>query len=91
MMVMTNGMVLGGIAIAAIVAGLFFVRFWRATGDRFFLFFAVAFWLEALSRVLIGVTGSLREDAPLFYVIRLAAYVLIFVAILDKNRAHRRR
>lgn len=84
-------MLLGGIATAALVAGLFFVRFWRATGDRFFLFFAVAFWLEASSRVLIGITGAVREDAPLFYVIRLAAYVLILVAILDKNRAHRRR
>lgn len=91
MTVMMNGMVLGGIAIAAIVAGLFFVRFWRATGDRFFLFFAVAFWLEALSRVLIGLTGSVREDAPMFYGIRLAAYVLILIAILDKNRAPRRR
>jgi hypothetical protein len=90
-MIMTNGMVLGGVATAALVAALFFLRFWRATRDRFFLFFAVAFGLEAFSRVLIGITGSVREDAPMFYVIRLAAYVVIFIAILDKNRAHRRR
>lgn len=86
-----NEMLLGGIATAAVVAGLFFVRFWRATGDRFFLFFAVAFFLEAFSRLLIGVTGAPREDAPIFYLIRLAAYGLILVAILDKNRPRRRR
>lgn len=85
-----NQMLLGGIATAAIIAAMFFVRFWRATGDRFFLFFAVAFVLEAFSRVLIGVTGVLREDAPVFYLIRLAAYGLILVAILDKNRPQRR-
>ncbi|HEX7045834.1 MAG TPA: DUF5985 family protein [Burkholderiales bacterium] len=88
---MTNGMLFGGIATAALVAGLFFLRFWQATRDRFFLFFVLAFWLEALSRVLIGLSGSLREDAPLFYLIRLVAYGLILVAILDRNRAHRRR
>ncbi|HEY8553927.1 MAG TPA: DUF5985 family protein [Burkholderiales bacterium] len=88
---MTNGMLLGGIATAAVVAGLFFLRFWGATRDRFFLFFALAFWLEALSRVLIGLSGSVREDAPLFYLIRLLAYGLILIAILDRNRVHRRR
>lgn len=84
-------MLLGGIATAAIVAGLFFLHFWRATGDRFFLFFAVSFWLEAFSRVLIGVMHGWREeDAPVFYLIRLVAYGLILLAILDKNRSRRR-
>lgn len=32
------------------VAGLFFLRFWRRSRDRFFAFFAAAFWLMALQR-----------------------------------------
>ena len=87
---MMNELLLGGVATAAIVAGLFFLNFWRATGDRFFLFFTIAFWLEAFSRVLIGIMYGWREDTPILYLIRLVAYGLILVAILDKNRPYRR-
>ena len=87
---MMNELLLGGVATAAIVAGLFFLNFWKATGDRFFLFFATSFWLEAFSRVLIGIMHGWREDTPVLYLIRLAAYGLILVAILDKNRPYRR-
>lgn len=83
-------MLLGGVATAAIVASLFFFRFWRATGDRFFLFFAVSFLIESVSRVLIGIVGTAHEVAPEFYLMRLIAYGLILFAILDKNRARRR-
>jgi hypothetical protein len=34
---------LGAISMASLIAGLFFLRFWKDTGDRFFLFFAVSF------------------------------------------------
>ena len=36
-----NEILIGGIAVAALVAGLFFFRFWRTTGDRFFLLFSL--------------------------------------------------
>ena len=35
-----NHMLLGGIAVGSFIAGLFFLRYWRITRDRFFLFFA---------------------------------------------------
>jgi hypothetical protein len=36
------------------------------------------------------VNGGLREDAPAYYLIRLVAYGLILIAILDKNRLGRK-
>ena len=41
----------GAIAMGFAVAGLYFLRFWRDTGDRLFAFFAAAFWVFAAERV----------------------------------------
>ena len=81
-----NEMLLGGIAMGSLVAGLFFLRYWRSTRDRFFLFFALSFGIEALNRTAMGLTGSWSEDAPLHYLVRLVSYGLILVAVWDKNR-----
>lgn len=86
-----NEMMIGAIAAASLVAGLFFFRFWRATGDRFFLLFALSFWIEGVNRVLLYESVGLDEDAPVYYLIRLVAYGLILAAIIDKNRGPRRR
>lgn len=86
-----NEMMIGAIAAASLVAGLFFFRFWRATGDRFFLLFALSFWIEGVNRVLLFESVGLDEDAPVYYLIRLVAYGLILAAIIDKNRGPRRR
>ena len=79
-------MIAGAIVMASLTIALFFLRFWKSTHDRFFLFFAIAFALEALNRILIQVTIHQDEQQPLFYLIRLVAYGLILVAILQKNR-----
>jgi hypothetical protein len=83
-----NEMLLGGIAVASFVAGLFFLRYWLSTGDRFFLFFMLSFWLEAGNRVGMAMTRAWSEDTPLHYLVRLLSYGLILAAIWDKN--HRR-
>ena len=85
-----NAMLAGAIAMASAVIGLFFFGFWRNTRDRFFLFFAMSFALEAVNRVLLGLALNASEDAPLNYLIRLAAYALILIAIVDKNRRRKR-
>ncbi|TFY99382.1 hypothetical protein EZ313_22800 [Ramlibacter henchirensis] len=78
-------MLMGAIAVASLVAGLFFFRFWRSSRDTFFLFFALSFWIEAANRVALTVLfGS--EFEPVFYLVRIVAYGLIVVAILQKNR-----
>ncbi len=80
-----NELLMGGIAFGSFVAGLFFFRFWRSTKDRFFLYFALSFWIEAANRIALAVSlGS--ELEPVFYLVRVVAYGLIVLAILQKNR-----
>jgi hypothetical protein len=77
----------GAMAMGYLVAGLYFLRFWKDTEDRLFLIFAVAFGLLAAQRTLLTVLAD-RPDAHLpLYVIRLLAFLLIIAAIVDKNRA----
>jgi hypothetical protein len=79
-------MLLGGIAVGSLIASLFFFRFWRHTRDRFFLYFALSFLIEAGNRVALGLVSNADEAAPEFYLVRLVAYALIIVAIWQKNR-----
>jgi hypothetical protein len=85
MMQSINLILVGAIALASFSIGLFFLRFWRSSGDRFFLFFAASFLLEGVNRILLGVSAGLDENAADYYLIRLAAYCLIIVAVFDKN------
>ena len=80
---------LGAIAIAELVASLIFLRFWRRTRDSLFAFFASAFALEAISRVYTAAISPYDEDGTLVYVLRLIAYALIVIAIIEKNRSKR--
>ena len=59
-----NSLLLGAIAMASLVAALFFLRFWRDTHDRFFLLFAIAFLVEALNRAALGLTNIAQEQEP---------------------------
>ena len=81
---------MGAIAMASWVAGLYFLRFWKDTGDRLFASFAVAFWLLGSTRIALAFTrhptGGDAESATFLYLIRLAAFVIILIAIIDKNR-----
>ena len=83
------GLLSGATVMAALVIALFFLRFWRHTGDRFFLLFAIAFTLEALQRLLLGLHALQDADGPVYYLLRLLAYVLIIAAVVDKNRGGR--
>jgi uncharacterized membrane protein HdeD (DUF308 family) len=80
-----NLMLLGAIAMASLVAALFFLKFWKDTGDRFFLFFAVAFFVEGVNRAVLGLTEHPNEGEPFFYLVRFLSFLLILIAILDKN------
>lgn len=78
--------VLGGIAIASFAVALFFIQYWRSTRDRFFLFLAASFLIEAANRTHMGLVSASSETEPLNYLVRLVSYSLILVAIWDKNR-----
>ena len=78
---------LGAIVLACVVAGMFFLRFWRKTRDRLFAWFALSFWMLAVNWTVVAFT---QRDEPLRtagYVLRLIAFILILLAIVDKNRA----
>lgn len=79
----------GMIAMASIVACLFFLRFWRDTADSFFLLFSIAFGLDAITRTLLQMEQILSEQMPAIYMGRLATYSLILIAIIRKNSAGR--
>ena len=81
-----NTFLLGANAIAAAIAALFFLRFWRDTRDRFFLFFAVAFFIDAVNRVALAVDQYSEETEPVYYLVRLLSFTLILAGIVYKNR-----
>lgn len=80
-----NELLAGGIATASLIAGLFFLRFFLQTRDRFFLWFALSFGIEGLNRFALYALAGLDDQSPIYYVIRLVAYGLILWAILEKN------
>jgi uncharacterized membrane protein HdeD (DUF308 family) len=79
-------MILGAVAMANLVAGLFFLRFWQQSRDRFFMLFASSFFLEAVNRAALALSPQPNDGSPIFYCVRLLAFVLILAAIADKNR-----
>lgn len=76
----------GAVAMASFATTLFFVKFWRQTSDVFFLLFALAFAIDTVSRAALGLTNNSNELEPVFYLLRLAMFALIIVAITLKNR-----
>jgi uncharacterized membrane protein HdeD (DUF308 family) len=82
---MISAFLLGVIAAFSVIAGVFFVRFWRETRDSFFLAFAVFFFVEAGNRVALLFLSRPNEGSPWIYVIRLVALLIILAAILHKN------
>lgn len=84
-----NALLSGGVAAASVIAGIFFLRYWRSSRDRFFLYFAASFLIEGVNRFVLYLMVGLQEEAPIYYLIRLVAYGLIVLAIVAKNRERR--
>lgn len=84
-----EGLIAGALAMGYLIAGLFFLKFWRRTGDRLFVAFSAAFVLLALASALPIVLGAPHEERGGIYLIRLAAFVLIILAVLGKNLRRR--
>lgn len=78
--------VTGAIIMGYAVAALFFLKFWRRTGDGLFLAFAGAFLLLAATPLLTVSLQIPREEQSPFYLLRAAAFVIIIIAIVAKSR-----
>lgn len=76
----------GAMMMCCWVAGLFFMRFWSKTGDRLFGAFAFAFGLMGFERLMLGLYEKPNEAHISVYLIRLSAFLLLILAIVDKNR-----
>ena len=77
----------GATSMGAWTAALFFLRFWRQTRDRFFLAFALAFVLFAVNWLGLVFFAPQTEARTWMYLVRLGAFVIILLAIWDKNRS----
>lgn len=80
-----NFILLGAIAMATVTTGMFFLRFWKMTKDRFFLFLAISFLVEGINRFFLGLLNDPRDNSTIHYAIRILSYGLIIIAIVDKN------
>lgn len=80
---------LGAVIMGDVIAALFFVRFWKLTDDRFFLFFAASFIAIAASRVVVDENLPPIGYEPFGYMIRILSYLFIIAGILYKNTSVR--
>ena len=92
-MIRTDGIVAflnGAVAMAYLVAGIYFLRFWRKTRDRLFLSFCAAFALLATNLAIVVILGVDDERTGYSYVLRVLGFLLFLYAILRKNVGRRR-
>ncbi len=75
----------GAVAFTFVVAGVFFLRFWRQTQDRLFMSFALAFWLLAVNQTAATWLGAADDRIAFVYVLRVLGFTLILAAIVEKN------
>jgi hypothetical protein len=83
---MLNQFLAGAASVSLLVIAMFFIRFWKRTRDRLFLFFASAFLILMLERLIRASMEIETEWAPYVYMVRLAAFVVIIIGVVDKNR-----
>ena len=86
MILFLSGLVTAGY----LVAGLFFLKFWARTRDLLFAIFAIAFWMLALDELLLAALALPPAQRGWTFLVRLAAFSLLTVAIAYKNAAARR-
>jgi len=76
---------MGFVAMGFLVAGVFFVKFWRETRDTLFLAFAVFFLAQAGRSTLLLEAEQPNVGQPWTYFLHIFTLVLILGAILKKN------
>ncbi len=82
---------IGIITMGYAIGSLFFFRFWRESHDRLFFLFGIAFATLAVQQLIYGLTNEASESPALLFLIRLIAFVIILIGIIDKNIKARRQ
>jgi len=76
----------GAVALGFGVCALFFLSYWKRTREELFLAFALAFILLGLGQTVLALADIPTEERGSVYLLRLAAFLLILIAIWRKNR-----
>lgn len=76
----------GAIVMGFAVAALLFLKFWRRTRELLFLAFSGSFVLLAITQTLLSVGAFQTEERSWLYLLRLAAFLLILLALWWQNR-----
>jgi uncharacterized protein DUF5985 len=82
---MLNMFLAGMVTAGFLGGGLFFARSWVRSRDSLFLAFTAAFWLLALNEMLVALLQEPEDKQSWFHLLRVAAFVVIAVAIVRKN------
>jgi len=75
----------GALILSYLLAGVYFFKFWKRTGDRLFIHFAVAFWLFVLNQLATSIPNVANATDGYEYLLRVLGFVVIIVGIVDKN------
>ena len=75
----------GAVTFGFLLAALFFFRLFRRTSDGLFFWFGLAFLMLATGQALVTLFDVTVEERSWIFLLRLAAYLIIVVAILRKN------
>jgi hypothetical protein len=76
----------GMLAMGCGIVAAFFLRFWRQSADRLFVFFAAAFAILSVDYVMLGLLSSATEWRLPVFAVRVSAFIVILIGIADKNR-----
>jgi hypothetical protein len=83
-------MLSGALLFSYLTAGVYFFKFWKRTGDRLFIHFAVAFWLFVLNQLVTSIPVVVNETGGYEYLLRVIGFIVIIAGIIDKNVAPHR-
>ena len=83
---MTWGPFLAGAATCGfVVSGMFFLRFWVRTRESLFAAFGISFFLLAANQALITLAHIPVEYQSWAYLLKVAAFGLLILAVVRKN------
>lgn len=79
----------GMLTMATLMAALFFLRYWRMGRDRLFLFLSLAFVAMSATWIALATVGPAYQHREIVYLLRLLAFAVIIIGVVDKNRRSR--
>jgi uncharacterized membrane protein HdeD (DUF308 family) len=81
----------GVIGTLSIIAAALFLRSYLRTRDGLFAMFAMAFPILGITEFVLGVLDTPELNQPRAYLPRLVAFMIILLAVVDKNRKEAKR